>query len=205
MQAHLKECYSMPKIGRIFSGAELDELIQESSLTTKTSQMRHLKRHVRSYPCEQCDKSLTSKHGLKKHVNSKHRGIRVNCDYKACQTTFSSIDAKRFHIKVSTKSKSFPVTNVRNNFQQNDVYLTTFLIFTITREANVKYVTKRSQIKNALGSTWCQHTRVEPSNVINVTKHMHKFLDWVDTREKFTKESHSRVEFAVKYSNKNGP
>ena len=107
IQVHLKECYSMPKIGRIFSCAELDELIQESSLTTKTSQMRHLKRQVRRYPCEQCDKSLKSKHGLKKHVNSKHRGIRVNCDYKACQTTFSSSDAKRFHIKSVHQKQKF--------------------------------------------------------------------------------------------------
>ena len=113
----------MPKIGRIFSCAELDELIQESSLTTKTSQMRHLKRHVRSYPCEQCDKSLTSKHGLKKHVNSKHRGVRVNCDYKACQTTFSSNDAKRDHAKSVHQKHKFPCDQCPKQFSTKSFLL----------------------------------------------------------------------------------
>ena len=71
----------MPKIGRILSCAELDDLIQENSsevyrceeckkcFASKASQMRHQKRHGRTYPCEQCEKTFSSKHGVKKPSN----------------------------------------------------------------------------------------------------------------------------------------
>ena len=57
------------------------------------------------FPCDQCSSTYSNQSHLDRHINSKHKGLRVTCSFAGCGATFSATSHCIKHIKRAHKGK----------------------------------------------------------------------------------------------------
>ena len=68
---------------------------------------RHKRRvHDQRYKCDQCEFNGSSLEYLKEHKQSKHLGIRYNCEHYDCKSAFASLRNLKVHIKEKHEEKT---------------------------------------------------------------------------------------------------
>ena len=63
---------------KFISGKLLD--YDEDPLQLEPNIRKRIKNGVTSYPCDKCDYAATTAKNLKRHIESKHDGVRYPCD-----------------------------------------------------------------------------------------------------------------------------
>ena len=53
---------------------------------------------MKSFPCNQCEKTFTSSQGVKMHENRMHKGMRYSCNKCNCEKSWSTTDGLKRHI-----------------------------------------------------------------------------------------------------------